>query len=152
MITPPPPYKNTTLRRELAGPMLSNRPLFYTGVVTVVGSDTRIPRLVYPYNPTQTTRPTQHAERQKQVRHIASSNMAVWWYCYWTHVLGYSKSTNKRLLNSFYFDRAVVAPEAQLDPETMEVKAFGHVDNYIILRRMPSGIPSTATTKNRLVN
>eukprot|EP00956_Cyclotella_meneghiniana_P021626 scaffold39600_cov46-Cyclotella_meneghiniana.AAC.2 len=51
-----------------------------------------------------------------------------------------TESTVKRLLNSFYFDRAVVAPEAQLDPETMEVevKASGHVDNYIILlRRMP---------------
>eukprot|EP00956_Cyclotella_meneghiniana_P033178 scaffold94150_cov23-Cyclotella_meneghiniana.AAC.2 len=51
MITPPPPYKNTTLRRELAGPMLNNQPLFYTGVVTAVGSDTGISRLVYPYNP-----------------------------------------------------------------------------------------------------
>eukprot|EP00956_Cyclotella_meneghiniana_P035266 scaffold113123_cov53-Cyclotella_meneghiniana.AAC.1 len=42
IITPPPPYKNTTLRRELAGPMLNNQPLFYTGVVTAVGSDTGI--------------------------------------------------------------------------------------------------------------
>eukprot|EP00956_Cyclotella_meneghiniana_P004441 scaffold5449_cov52-Cyclotella_meneghiniana.AAC.9 len=126
MITPPPPYKNTTLRRELAGPMLNNQPLFYTGVVTAVGSDTGISRLVYPYNPKDPA----NSERQKRVRHIAG-NMAAWWYCYWTHVMGYSESTVKRLLNSFYFDRAVMAPDAQWDPERMEVKATGHVDNYI---------------------
>eukprot|EP00956_Cyclotella_meneghiniana_P021627 scaffold39600_cov46-Cyclotella_meneghiniana.AAC.3 len=72
VITQPLPYKNTTLRRELAGLMLNNRPLFYTGVVTAVGSDTGIPRLVYPYNPNDQA----NVERQKRVRHIAS-NMSV---------------------------------------------------------------------------
>ena len=125
-IEPEGPYKNTTLRRELAGPQLNGQPLFLTGVVTAVGNDTGVTRLVYPYNPKDPA----NAERQKRVKHIAS-NMAAWWYCYWTHVLGYSESTVKRLLNSFYFDRAVVAPEAVWNPETMEVEAAGHVDNYI---------------------
>ena len=125
-IEPEGPYKNTTLRRELAGPQLNGQPLFLTGVVTAVGNDTGVTRLVYPYNPKDPA----NAERQKRVKHIAS-NMAAWWYCYWTHVLGYSESTVKRLLNSFYFDRAVVAPEAVWNPETMEVEATGHVDNYI---------------------
>ena len=104
----------------MAGPQLNGQPLFYTGIITAVGPYTGMSSLVYPYHPKDPA----NAEREKRVKHIAS-NMAAWWHCYWKYSLGYLDSTVTRLTNSFYFDRAVDAPESEWIPDTMEVKQKG---------------------------
>jgi hypothetical protein len=111
VFTPAPPYKRTTLRKELTKITLNGERVFHAAIKTMSGPDGGISRVVVPYNPRSPT----CQEIQTFAKHTLA-NLACFFYHWWTKEVKYHESTVKRLMTSFYFDRYAIADESTWDP------------------------------------
>lgn len=110
---PPPPYKRTTLRKELSNITFNGQRIFHSAIKTMSGPDTGISRITVPYDP----RNPHSQDIQGFAKHTLG-NLACFFFHWWTKEARYHDSTVKRLMTSFYFDRHVTADESTWDPAT----------------------------------
>jgi hypothetical protein len=110
---PPPPYKETTLLKELQGIRVDGQQIFHTAVVTEVGPEKGISRIVVAFDPYNDPRASEKLDYAK--RFVANLSCSMY------HLmisLGYDMGTVKRVMQSFYLERADLAEHSTWDPVT----------------------------------
>ena len=110
---PRPPYKETTLLKELQGVRVDGQQIFHTAVVTEIGPEKGISRIVVAFDPYNDPRAAEKLDYAK--RFIANLSCSM----YHSMIeLGYSAGTVKRMMQSFYMERADLAEHSTWNPIT----------------------------------
>jgi hypothetical protein len=110
--TPKPPYAKTNLRKELQRIRFNGSQLFHTAVMTCTGLESGLSRIVISYKPSDPLRTEKYNFAKNTV-----SNLACFMYHWWQEC-GYNESTRKRLMRSFYIEKAQLAKHSSWDPTT----------------------------------
>ena len=87
---PEPPYKRTTLRKELTKITFNGQRVFHAAVITRTGVDNGMSQVVVPYDPNNPT----CQGLQKFAKHTLA-NLACFFYHWWHKIAGYHESTIK---------------------------------------------------------
>jgi hypothetical protein len=111
-IKPNPPYAQTNLRKELQRVRINGEQLFHTAIMTCKGPDVGMSRVVISYDPSDPLKAEKYAFAKKTVANLACF-MHHWWI-----ECGYNTSTRKRLMRSFYIEKASLAEYSSWDSDT----------------------------------
>ena len=117
LIKPKPPYAQTNLRKELQRVRINGEQLFHTAIMNCTGPDVGMSRIVISYDPSDPDRATKYAFAKQTV-----SNLACFMHHWWIEC-GYNESTRKRLMRSFYVEKASLAEYSSWDPDTKTAKS-----------------------------
>ena len=112
IVHPRPPYATTNLRKELQKIRIDGEQIFHAAVMTCKGPDTGMSRVVIPYNPSDPIKAEKCSFAKQTV-----SNLACFMHHWWVEC-GYNASTRKRLMRSFYVEKASLAEYSSWDSDT----------------------------------
>jgi hypothetical protein len=109
---PKPPYAQTNLRKELQHVRINGEQLFHTAVMTCKGPEAGMSRIVISYDPSDLDRAEKFAFAKQTITNLACFMHHWWLEC------GYNESTRKRLMRSFYVEKASLAEYSSWDSDT----------------------------------
>ena len=150
--TPKPPYAKTNLRKELQRVHFNGSQLFHTAVMTCTGPESGLSRIVISYKPSDPLR----AEKYKFAKNTVS-NLACFMYHWWQEC-GYNESTRKRLMRSFYIEKAQLAEHSSWDPATKTVtshfatKSSTYLEDNSDYDPQPPAVKCSRTTRSSIID
>ncbi len=113
-ITPPPPYRRTSLRQELQDITINGKQVFHTAIVTEKGSDVGYSQVVVSVDPSNPYTPANRTFATNTLAHFPG-----FLHHYLRKVKGFHESTVKRLENCLYIDSAALGEHYSWDQATM---------------------------------
>jgi hypothetical protein len=152
MITPKPPYAKTNLRKELQRIRFNGSQLFHTAVMTCSGPESGLSRVVISYKPSDALR----AEKYNFAKNTVS-NLACFMYHWWQEC-GYNESTRKRLMRSFYIEKAQLAEHSSWDPTTktatshFATKSSTYLEDNSDYDPQPPAVNCSRTTRSSIID
>jgi len=144
-VTPKPPYAKTNLRKELQRIRFNGSQLFHTAVMTCMGPESGLSRVVISYKPSDPLRTEKYNFAKSTV-----SNLACFMYHWWKEC-GYNESTRKRLMRSFYIEKSQLAEHSSWDSITktatshFATKSSTYLDNNSDYDPQPSNFKCSRT-------
>ncbi len=141
LITPKPPYAKTNLRKELQRIRFNGVQLFHTAVMTCTGPESGLSRVVITYKPSDPLRAEKYNFAKRTV-----SNLACFMYHWWQEC-GYNESTRKRLMRSFYIEKAQLAEHSFWDSTTKTATSHFATKSLTYLEDNSEYDPQPSTSK-----
>jgi hypothetical protein len=114
-LQPPRPYTRTNLLHELTDITINGTPVFHTAIVTELGPEAGISRVVVNCDPSNPYSPACRAFAKNTLPHLP-----MFFHHYLPKVKGFHESTNKRLLNCHYLDSAAMSEFSTWDGDLLK--------------------------------